>query len=66
MHVKIIGIDSNLNLLLILKGLEPSRKNLINSPKISLDLIFTKMNLVGHTCMQEFELQHKCQKTLFE
>jgi hypothetical protein len=30
---------------------------MLNSPKFSPDLIFTKANLVGHTCMQEFELQ---------
>jgi hypothetical protein len=29
-------------------------KNLSNSPKFSFDLIFTKVNSVGHTCMQEF------------
>jgi hypothetical protein len=27
---------------------------MVNSLKISLDLIFTTMNLVGYTCMQEF------------
>jgi hypothetical protein len=29
-------------------------------------LIFTKVNLVGITYMQEFELQYKCQMTWFE
>jgi hypothetical protein len=28
----------------------------MNSPKFFLDLIFTKVNLVGITYMQEFEL----------
>jgi dTDP-D-glucose 4,6-dehydratase len=37
------------------------QENLVNSPKFLLDLIFTKLNLVGITCMQEFELQYKCQ-----
>jgi hypothetical protein len=37
---------------------------MINSSKFPLDMIFTKVNLVGHTCMQEFELQNKCQKWL--
>jgi hypothetical protein len=36
-------------------------KNLINSPKFLLDLIFKKVNLVGITFMQEIELQYKCQ-----
>jgi hypothetical protein len=31
-------------------------KNLVNSLKISFDLIFTKVNLVGHTCMQDYEV----------
>jgi hypothetical protein len=41
-------------------------KNLINSPKFLLDLIFTKVNLVGITCMQDIELQYKCQMAWFE
>jgi hypothetical protein len=39
---------------------------MINSPKFFLDLIFINVNLVGHTCMLEFKLQYKCQKTWFE
>jgi hypothetical protein len=38
------------------KEVHPSGKNLRNSPKLSLDLIFTKVNLVGNTCMQEFRV----------
>jgi hypothetical protein len=34
-------------------GFKPSGTNLINSPKFSLEMVFTKVNLVGHTCMQE-------------
>jgi hypothetical protein len=48
------GIDSNLNLLWILKGFKPSEKNLINSPKFSLNMVFTKVNLAGKTSMEEF------------
>jgi hypothetical protein len=33
------------------KGVQTLRKNLVNSLEIYLDLIFTKVNLVGHTCM---------------
>jgi hypothetical protein len=29
-------------------------------------LIFTKVNLVGITCMQDIELQYKCQTVRFE
>jgi hypothetical protein len=47
-------------------GFNPFEKNLINSPKILLDLNFTKVNLVGITCMQEKELQSKCQTVWFE
>jgi hypothetical protein len=36
------------------KGFKPFGKNLRNSPKSSLDLILRKVNLVEHTCMQEF------------
>jgi hypothetical protein len=52
-HAINFGIDSNLNVLSILKGFQPCGKNLKNSPKISLDLIYTKVNLVGITCTQE-------------
>jgi hypothetical protein len=43
--------DSNLNLPWILKGFKPCGKNLINSLKIYLDFIFTKVSLLGNTCM---------------
>jgi hypothetical protein len=42
-----------LKLLLILKGVQTFWKNMINPPKFSRDFIFTKVNLVGHTCMQK-------------
>jgi hypothetical protein len=35
-------------------------------PKNILNLSFTKVNSVGITCMQEIELQYKCQMTWFE
>jgi hypothetical protein len=35
------------------KGVQTLWENLENSLQISLDLIFTKMNLVGHTYMQD-------------
>jgi hypothetical protein len=55
-HVIYSGINSNLNLPWILKGFKPWEKNLINFLKIYLELIFTKVNSVGHTCMQENEV----------
>jgi hypothetical protein len=36
--------------------LKPFGKNLVNSLKISPGLIFTIVNFVGHTCMQEYEV----------
>jgi hypothetical protein len=53
-HVINFGAGSNLNLLWILKGYKPFGTNMRNSPKFSLDLIFTKVNLFWHTYMQEF------------
>jgi hypothetical protein len=41
-------------------------ENMVNSTKLFLNLIFTKVNLVGITYMQEFELQYKCQTAWFE
>jgi hypothetical protein len=41
-------------------------ENLVNSPKFFLDLIFRKVNLVGITYMQEFELQYNCQTAWFK
>jgi hypothetical protein len=38
------------------KGAQTLRENLVNSLKIYLDFIFTKMDLYGHTCMQEIEV----------
>jgi hypothetical protein len=35
------------------QGVKTLWENLVNSSKISLDMTFTKVNLVGHTCMQE-------------
>jgi hypothetical protein len=50
-HVKNPRIDLIFESSTNFKGSKLSRKNLINSPTFSLDLIFTKVNLVGHTCM---------------
>jgi hypothetical protein len=50
-HVINSGIDCNLKLLWILKGFKHCGKNPVNSLKFSLNLIFTKVNLVGYTCM---------------
>jgi hypothetical protein len=44
---------SNLKLLWILKGFEPCGKNMVNSLKFYLDLLFLNLNSVGHTCMPE-------------
>jgi hypothetical protein len=53
LHVIKFGTNSNLYPVGILKGFKPYRKYLVNSLKISIDLIFTKVNLVWHSCMQE-------------
>jgi hypothetical protein len=58
--------DSTFESLINLKGIQTFWKNLINSPKFLLDLIFTKVNSVGITYMREFELQYKCQTAWFE
>jgi hypothetical protein len=50
-QVTISGTNSNLNLPLILKGLKPFWKNLINSLKFHPHMVFTKVNLVGYTYM---------------
>jgi hypothetical protein len=63
-HVINVGTYSNLNLLSILKGFKPCGKNLINSLKFYLDLIFIKINLVGHTCMQYIGFPIKVSKDL--
>jgi hypothetical protein len=55
-HVIKFGTNSNLNLPWILKGFKPCGKILVNSLKFYLDLVFTKVNLVGYTCMQEIGL----------
>jgi hypothetical protein len=38
------------------KGFQPCGKFLVNSLKIHLYLFLAKVNLVGHTCLQEFKL----------
>jgi hypothetical protein len=43
-----------LNISLILKGFKPFGKNLVNSLKFYLEIIFMHVNLDIHTCMQEF------------
>jgi hypothetical protein len=50
-HAKNLGTDSIFEFSMNFKGVQTFWENLINSPKFSLDLIFTKLNLVGHTCM---------------
>jgi hypothetical protein len=39
---------------------------MINFPKLLLGMEFTKVNLVGITCMEEKGLQSKCQTVWFE
>jgi hypothetical protein len=39
-------------------------KNLVNSLKISLDLIITKVNLDGHACMQDLGVPIQVSKDL--
>jgi hypothetical protein len=46
------------------KGVQTFWENLIYSPKFCIYLIFTKVNLVEYTCMQENQVPHKCQKSL--
>jgi hypothetical protein len=65
-HVIVLWIDSNLNILWILKGFKSCGNNLKNSPKFYLDLVFTAMNLVGHTCMQEIWVSVQVSITWFE
>jgi hypothetical protein len=50
-HIKNPRIDSIFEFSMNLKGVQTFWENLINSRKFSLDLIFTKVNLVGHICM---------------
>jgi hypothetical protein len=38
------------------KAVQTLWKNMVNSLKFYLELIFTTMNLVGHTCMQDYEV----------
>jgi hypothetical protein len=45
------GTNSTLNLSLNFKGFHPFLKNLINSLKFHVHMIFAKMNIVGYTCM---------------
>jgi hypothetical protein len=49
--VKNPGIDSIFESLMNFRRDSNLLENLINSPKFLLNLIFTKMNLVGYTCM---------------
>jgi hypothetical protein len=55
-RVKNPGTDSTFEYLMNFKRDLNHLENLINSPKFLLDLIFTKLKLVGITCMQEIEL----------
>jgi hypothetical protein len=63
-HVINFGTDSHLNLPGILKKFEPCVKNLVNSLKFYPNLIFTTVNLVGHTCMQDYEVSIQVSKRL--
>jgi hypothetical protein len=36
------------------KGVKPYGKNLVNSLKFYLNMVFTKVNLIGHTCVQNW------------
>jgi hypothetical protein len=65
-HIIILWIDLNLNLLLFLKGLNPCEKNLRNSPKFYLDLVFITVNLVGHTFMQKIWVSIQVSMIWFE
>jgi hypothetical protein len=51
-RVKNSGTDSIIEYLLNFKRVKTSWKNLVNSLKFFLDLIFIKVNLVGITYMQ--------------
>jgi hypothetical protein len=62
--VYIFRTKFNLNLPRILKGFGPCGENLVNSLNIYLDLIFTKVNLVGHTCMQDYTVSTQVSKRL--
>jgi hypothetical protein len=52
-HVINFGTNYNLNFPQILKGFKPCWKNLVNSLKFYLYVIFINLNLVGYTCMQD-------------
>jgi hypothetical protein len=41
-------------------------KKLIISLKFHVHMVFIKVNLVGYTCMYDFELQNKCPMARFE
>jgi hypothetical protein len=49
--VKNHGTDSKFESLMNFKRDSNLLENLINSPKFLLDLVFTKVNLVGYTCI---------------
>jgi hypothetical protein len=55
-ELKNAGKKTNLNSVWILKGFKPFGKNLINSPKFFLGMIFNTMNLDWLTCIQNFEV----------
>jgi hypothetical protein len=50
-----LGSNQDLNLVWIFRGIKPLDKNLNNSSKFSLDIIFMNVNLDDITCMQKFE-----------
>jgi hypothetical protein len=63
-HVTKFGTKSNLNLPWILSRCQTCGKNLVNSLKFYLDLIFIDVNLVGHTGMEEYEVSIQVSKWL--
>jgi hypothetical protein len=65
-RVKSPGTDSTFESLLNFKRGLNLLKNMVNSLKFFLELLFTKVNLIGTTCMQECELPYKCQMAGFE
>jgi hypothetical protein len=65
-RVKNPGTDSTFEYLMNFKRDLNLLENLINSPKFVLEMVFTKVNLVGITCVQDIELQYKCQTAWFE
>jgi hypothetical protein len=56
LQVKNSGTNSNLKLSQILKGFKPFWKNMINSIKLYIHMLYLKVNLHWHTCIQILEV----------